>query len=116
MLIKKTVPARIPEPDRTWLTLASYNIGYGHLEDARILAQRRGRDPDSWDAVRETLPLLAQERWFAETRRGYARGWEPVGFVRNVQTYLEILAWMTGAPEGQLRTPAVPAADAAGAD
>jgi len=116
VLVKKTVPARIPEPDRTWLTLASYNIGYGHLEDARILAQRRGRDPDSWAAVRETLPLLAQERWFAETRRGYARGWEPVGFVRNVQTYLEILAWMTGAPAGQLQSPAAPAADGAGAD
>ena len=90
-LMKKTIPERIPEPDRTWLTLAAYNIGYGHLEDARVLAEGAGRDPDSWEAVRETLPLLAQERWFMQTRRGYARGWEPVGFVRNVQTYLEIL-------------------------
>lgn len=94
-LMKKTIPERIPEPDRTWLTLAAYNIGYGHLEDARVLAEGAGRDPDSWEVVRETLPLLAQERWFTQTRRGYARGWEPVGFVRNVQTYLEILEWMT---------------------
>jgi membrane-bound lytic murein transglycosylase F len=98
-LIKDTIPEHIPEPDRTWLTLAAYNIGYGHLEDARILAQSAGRDPDSWDAVREKLPLLAQERWFMHTRRGYARGWEPVGFVRNVQTYLQILEWMTSGPE-----------------
>ncbi len=97
-LIKDTIPDRIPEPDRTWLTLAAYNTGYGHLEDARVLAERQGRDPDTWDAVRQTLPLLAQERWFTQTRRGYARGWEPVGFVRNVQTYLEILEWMTGGP------------------
>ena len=97
-LIKDTIPDRIPEPDRTWLTLAAYNIGYGHLEDARVLAQSAGRDPDTWAAVREKLPLLAQERWFMQTRRGYARGWEPVGFVRNVQTYLEILEWMTGGP------------------
>jgi peptidoglycan lytic transglycosylase F len=95
-LVKRTIPDRIKEPDRTWLTLAAYNIGYGHLEDARILAQSAGRDPDSWAAVREKLPLLAQERWFVNSRRGYARGWEPVGFVRNVQTYLEILEWMTG--------------------
>ncbi|MFZ2507215.1 MAG: membrane-bound lytic murein transglycosylase MltF [Steroidobacteraceae bacterium] len=95
-LVKNTIPARIPEPDRIWLTLAAYNVGYGHLEDARILAQRAGADPDSWPAVREQLPLLAQEQWFTQTRRGYARGWEPVGFVRNVQTYLEILEWMTG--------------------
>ena len=94
-LIKDTIPDRIAEPDRTWLTLAAYNIGYGHLEDARVLAQRAGLDPDTWAAVRDKLPLLAQERWFTQTRRGYARGWEPVGFVRNVQTYLEILEWMT---------------------
>ena len=97
-LIKDTIPDRVPEPDRTWLTLAAYNIGYGHLEDARVLAQNAGRDPDTWVAVKEKLPLLAQERWFIKTRRGYARGWEPVGFVRNVQTYLEILEWMTGGP------------------
>ena len=104
-LIKKTIPDRIPEPDRTWLALAAYNTGYGHLEDARVLAQRAGLNPDSWDAVRGQLPLLAQERWFVQTKRGYARGWEPVGFVRNVQTYLEILGWMTSGsgPSGEPR-------------
>ncbi|MGH8251834.1 MAG: membrane-bound lytic murein transglycosylase MltF [Steroidobacteraceae bacterium] len=93
-LVKKTIPARIPDPDRTWLALAAYNVGFGHLEDARILAQERGKDPDDWEAVRESLPLLAQERWYTRTRRGYARGWEPVGFVRNVQTYAELMKWM----------------------
>jgi membrane-bound lytic murein transglycosylase F len=93
-VVEKTIPARIPEPDRTWLTLAAYNVGYGHLEDARILTQRRGQDPDSWSDVRANLPLLAQERHYSTLRRGYARGWEPVGFVRNVQTYAELLRWM----------------------
>lgn len=93
-VVEKTIPARIPEPDRTWLTLAAYNVGYGHLEDARILTQRRGQDPDSWPDVRANLPLLAQERHYTTLRRGYARGWEPVGFVRNVQTYAELLRWM----------------------
>jgi membrane-bound lytic murein transglycosylase F len=93
-LVERTIPKRIPEPDRTWLTLAAYNVGYGHLEDARILTERRGQDPDSWADVRENLPLLAQERYFTTLKRGYARGWEPVGFVRNVQTYAELLRWM----------------------
>lgn len=93
-LVEKTIPKRIREPDRTWLTLAAYNVGYGHLEDARVLTQRRGQDPDSWPDVRATLPLLAQERYFTTLKRGYARGWEPVGFVRNVQTYAELLRWM----------------------
>ena len=93
-LVERTIPRRIPEPDRTWLTLAAYNVGYGHLEDARILTERRGQDPDRWPDVRDNLPLLAQERHYETLKRGYARGWEPVGFVRNVQTYAELLRWM----------------------
>jgi len=88
----ETVPPRIPEPDRTWFAVAAYNVGYGHLEDARILTQQHGRNPDRWEDVREFLPLLSQERWYTRTRRGYARGWEPVRYVANVQAYLNILA------------------------
>jgi membrane-bound lytic murein transglycosylase F len=90
-LIRK-VPPRIPEPDRTWFAVAAYNVGFGHVEDARILAQQAGRNPDRWEDVREFLPLLAQERWYTRTQRGYARGWEPVAYVDNVQAYLNILA------------------------
>jgi membrane-bound lytic murein transglycosylase F len=88
----ETVPERIPEPDRTWFAVAAYNVGYGHVEDARILAQQHGRNPDRWEDVREFLPLLSQERWYTRTKRGYARGWEPVRYVANVQAYLNILA------------------------
>jgi membrane-bound lytic murein transglycosylase F len=87
----ETVPARIPEPDRTWMAVASYNVGYGHVEDARVLAQQLGRNPDRWDDVRSTLPLLTQEKWYSRTRHGYARGWEPVRYVDNVRAYLDIL-------------------------
>lgn len=99
------MPERIPEPDRTWLALAAYNIGYGHLEDARRIAQRRELDADRWTDVRDSLPLLTQERWYTETRFGYARGWEPVRFVENVRRYYEVLAWIT-ADNGA--TPAAP--------
>jgi membrane-bound lytic murein transglycosylase F len=87
-----TIPRRIAEPDRTWLAVAAYNVGYGHVEDARILAQQHGRNPDRWEEVRAFLPLLSQERWYTRMRRGYARGWEPVRYVDNVQAYLNILA------------------------
>ncbi len=95
----ETVPSRIPEPDRTWFAVAAYNVGYGHIEDARVLAQQTGRDPDRWEDVRETLPLLSQEKWYTRTRHGYARGWEPVRYVENVQAYLDIIEVMgTGSP------------------
>jgi membrane-bound lytic murein transglycosylase F len=89
--MRETIPRRIPEPDRTWFAVASYNVGYGHLEDARVIAEATGRNPDRWEDVREVLPLLSQERWYTRTKRGYARGWEPVRYVENVQAYLNIL-------------------------
>ncbi len=94
------IPTRIPEPDRTWFALAAYNIGYGHLEDARVLAQRAGRDPDIWENVREFLPLLEQEYWYTQTENGYARGWEPVRYVDNVRDYRDILEWASGSAGG----------------
>lgn len=91
--VKQKIPKRIREPDRTWLAVASYNVGFGHLEDARILAQSQGKNPDSWADVRECLPLLAQERYYTKAKRGYARGWEPAQFVDRVQRFLTLLEW-----------------------
>ena len=95
--VYEKIPSHVPEPDRTWFALAAYNIGYGHLEDARVLAQKAGRDPDSWQDVREFLPLLEQEHWYTQTENGYARGWEPVRYVDNVRGYRDLLEWAWGA-------------------
>jgi len=92
--LRDQIPKRILEPDRTWFTLAAYNVGVGHLEDARILTQMHGKDPDSWNDVREHLPLLTQEKWYSRVKRGYARGWEPVRFVENIRGYIDILDWV----------------------
>jgi membrane-bound lytic murein transglycosylase F len=94
--VYEKIPSHVPEPDRTWFALAAYNIGYGHVEDARVLAQKAGRDPDSWHDVREFLPLLEQERWYSQTENGYARGWEPVRYVDNVRGYRDLLEWVWG--------------------
>ena len=93
-----TVPDRIPEPDRTWMALAAYNIGYAHVEDARVLAESAGRDPDSWLDVRDYLPLLAEPAWYERTKHGYARGWEAARFVDNVRSYLDVLDWAVPSP------------------
>jgi membrane-bound lytic murein transglycosylase F len=94
--MREKVPDRIPEPDRTWFTVAAYNVGFGHLEDARVLAEMDGKNPDSWTDVRDELPRLAEARWFTKVKRGYARGWEPVQFVDRVQRYLTLLEWQPG--------------------
>ncbi len=89
------IPERIPEPDRTWLALAGYNIGFGHLEDARILTQRAGKNPDRWDDVKKFLPLLTKPQYYKSVKRGYARGYEPVTYVRNIRKYMALLNWET---------------------
>lgn len=91
----KKVPERISEPDRTWLAIAAYNVGYGHLEDARVITQIQGGNPDSWQDVRERLPLLSEPNWFERVPRGFARGHEPVIYVDNVRRYYDILRRMT---------------------
>jgi len=92
--LRGRIPDRIPEPDRTWMALAAYNMGMGHLEDARVLAQKQGGDPDSWQDVQAQLDLLSQEAWYSQTRYGYARGYEARKFVANIQSYYETLVWM----------------------
>jgi membrane-bound lytic murein transglycosylase F len=91
-LTRESLAPRIPEPDRTWLALAAYNMGVGHLEDARILTQRAGLNPDRWQDVRQVLPRLSEADWFASLKHGYARGFEAQQLVDNVRNYYDILA------------------------
>jgi membrane-bound lytic murein transglycosylase F len=100
--IYEKIPAHVSDPDRTWFALAAYNIGYGHVEDARVLAQKAGRDPDSWDDVRRFLPLLSEEQWYTQTANGFARGSEPVRYVDSVRSYVDLLEWAgTGSTTGR---------------
>lgn len=85
------IPARIPEPDRSWMALAAYNVGINHLEDARVITQTQGGDPDKWNDVKDRLPLLAKATWYTRARHGYARGYEPVQFVTRIRAYHDIL-------------------------
>ena len=91
VLLKESLPERIPEPDKTWMALAAYNIGLAHLEDARVLAQRMKLNPDSWADVKKTLPLLNKVEYYSTLKYGYASGGAPVIFVESIRTYHKIL-------------------------
>jgi membrane-bound lytic murein transglycosylase F len=82
----------ILEPDRTWFALAAYNIGPGHLEDARILARRLGKNPNAWLDMKNILPLLSRTQHNRKLRYGYARGGEARAFAENVRIYNDILS------------------------
>jgi membrane-bound lytic murein transglycosylase F len=90
-MMKDALPARIAEPDRTWLALAAYNQGQGHMEDARRIAQARGGNPDSWADVKEALPYLSRGTYANAMKYGYARGGEALHFAENIRNYYDIL-------------------------
>ncbi len=104
--IKRRLPSDIYEPDRTWFALAAYNIGMGHLEDARVLTERQGGDPHLWNDVLERLPLLQKSKYYETVRYGYARGLEAVTYVQNIRHYYNILHWQD-LPEQQQLPPAM---------
>lgn len=91
VMLKDALPLSIPEHDRVWLALAAYNIGMGHLEDARRLTERLGKNPDNWRDVKEVLPLIAKAKYAKTLRHGYARGGEARALAENVRIYYDIL-------------------------
>jgi membrane-bound lytic murein transglycosylase F len=77
--------------DRMLFTLASYNVGYGHVRDAQKIAAKKGLPPDKWASLKQTLPLLRYPKYYRRTESGYARGTEPVRYVKRILTYYDIL-------------------------
>lgn len=89
--LRDRLPESIDEPERTWMLLAAYNMGYGHLTDARWLTQQMGKDPDRWLDLEQVLPLLSQRKYYKQLKHGYARGYEAVQYVERVRVYNDIL-------------------------
>jgi membrane-bound lytic murein transglycosylase F len=89
--IKDQFPERIQEPDRTFMTLASYNIGYGHIEDARVLAQRLKLDPDRWADVKKAMMLLTESKYYANAKHGYCGCAQPLIYTESIRSYYKIL-------------------------
>lgn len=90
------LPEGIMEPHRTWFALASYNTGYGHVQDARILTEQKGKNPNNWFEVKSHLLLLKKRKYYQHARHGYARGaGQSVLYVKNIRRYYDSLVWAT---------------------
>ncbi|MCW8333363.1 membrane-bound lytic murein transglycosylase MltF [Vibrio paucivorans] len=83
------VPDSIAEHEKIWFALASYNVGYGHMMDARRLTKWQGGNPDAWADVKDRLPLLRQKKYYSQTRYGFARGDEARNYVENIRRYYQ---------------------------
>lgn len=89
--LQKRVPDEIRMPDRMFIALAAYNVGMGHIDDARMLAERLGKNSNQWDQLKSVLPLLAHKEYYEDLPHRYARGWEPVQYVKRIRAYRNIL-------------------------
>lgn len=86
-MLRDEIPPTVPEPDRTWMAIASYNVGPAQINAARSMAKSQKLNPDSWADIKKTLPLLGQ------TKSGIKiRGGEAVVTAENVRMYYAILS------------------------
>lgn len=90
-ILRDMLPDEVREPDRTWLALAAYNIGPGHMNGARAIAKQLDADPNAWYDMKRILPLLAKPRYYKRLKAGRARGGEAVILVENIRSYYDIL-------------------------
>ncbi len=81
----------LPTDERLKFTLGSYNVGYGHIKDAQNIALEKGLDINKWSSLEQTLPLLRNREYHEKSDFGYARGTEPVRYVKRVLKYYNIL-------------------------
>lgn len=87
--IYRSLPGDIPEQERVYFVLGAYNIGLGHILDARRLAGKYGADPNIWhDNVETYLRLKSKPEYYRDSlsRNGYADGRQAVDFVRKIET------------------------------
>ncbi|MEX0770157.1 MAG: transporter substrate-binding domain-containing protein [Balneolaceae bacterium] len=70
--------------DQWAFALATYNVGVGHMADARRIAIDLEKDPNKWENVEDALLKLMQRRFYQDARHGFARGIETVQYVKEV--------------------------------
>lgn len=82
------LPPEIEDPEeRTRFVLAAYNVGIAHIYDARRLAEKHGRDPNTWtDNVDYFILNKSNPAYYRDSvvKYGYARGEETYYFVEEI--------------------------------
>ena len=93
--VRNRFEPELPVKDRMWFTLAAYNVGQGHVIDARRVARKEGLNPNRWfNNVERAIRLLSKRRYARKARHGYCRCSEPVKYVQDIkrryEAYLQV--------------------------
>ncbi|SHE86879.1 membrane-bound lytic murein transglycosylase F [Microbulbifer donghaiensis] len=104
--VRERFEDELPADEKLWFALAAYNAGIGHLRDARLLAKKLNLDPNQWfDNVEVAMLKLSEPRYFEKARYGYARGAEPVQYVKNISNLYRAYTDMASGDIARLRHP-----------
>ena len=90
-MLREQLPDDVSEPDRSWMAAAAYNLGMGHMNGARTIAQRMGKNNTSWLDMKAVLPLMSRPEYASRLKAGAARGGEAVIMAENIRNYHDIL-------------------------
>lgn len=105
------LPKSIPNDEKIWFALAAYNMGYGHLLDARRLAEQNGDNKNIWVHVKKYLPLLSQKKYYSKLKYGKGKGYQAYDFVQSIQQYkLTLTGYLLENEKPKKHTSAVSAA------
>ena len=77
--------------NRLFIALAAYNVGQGHILDARNIAREMNLDPDKWSSISTTLPLLTHQKHYKKAIYGYCMGTQPIEYINKIMIYYDIL-------------------------
>lgn len=93
--------------ERWYFTLAAYNQGLGHLQDAIKLSKELGGEGRTWLELKQVFPLLARPKYYSKARYGQTRGYEAVAYVDKVRYYYYVLNGLVvlSRPEAQHLAP-----------
>jgi membrane-bound lytic murein transglycosylase F len=89
--------SELPIGERLWFSLAAYNAGLGHVQDARRLTKELGLNNKKWFGNTENAMLLLSKREYSsKARYGYVNGREPVKYVSEIKERFEAYIDMSG--------------------
>lgn len=81
--LRKRLPKKIKEPERTWFAVGAYNVGLKHILAAYSKARIQGLDYTRWSVVSELLPTLYDQP--------FDRGVQAQNYVERVQIFTDIV-------------------------
>jgi len=81
--LRRRLPERIKEPQRTWFAVGAYNVGMKHILAAYRKARDQGLDRTQWQTISELLPTLYGEP--------FDRGVQAQKYVERVQIFTDIM-------------------------